>query len=290
MVRPLWCNALGGGPPCLKKSTRTAAPAGRWDDWGAQGGKGEEHRRAWERIGEEEGRLREREARVTGGADRVAEGLTEGQSRPRGGEAQAVEELQRAWADLRRRLERVEQAERVGGRHGESGETQGCPPLLPFRQPAIPPGQERGMQERTWRHIRGAATRLAETDREVVARERRVREEEEAAARGAHWVLPDPEGDTPSTDVEGRSLSRRGPERREGRLGRRGGSGAGWKNGEQGKQRGRRGRPAPARSRRRRTGDRSRHRRGGMRRRRYGGGPVRSRGGGWGTWGSWSAT
>ena len=34
-----------------------------------------------------------------------------------------------------------------------------------------------------------------------------MREEEEAAARGAHRVLPDPEGDTPSTDVEGRSPS-----------------------------------------------------------------------------------
>ena len=37
------------------------------------------------------------------------------------------------------------------------------------------------------------------------ARRRGVREEEEVVARGAHWVLPDPEGDTPSTDVEGRS-------------------------------------------------------------------------------------
>ena len=35
--------------------------------------------------------------------------------------------------------------------------------------------------------------------------ERRVPEEEEAVARGAHRVLPDPEGDTPYTDVEGRS-------------------------------------------------------------------------------------
>ena len=32
-----------------------------------------------------------------------------------------------------------------------------------------------------------------------------MREEEEAVARGAHRVLPDPEGDTASTDVEGRS-------------------------------------------------------------------------------------
>ena len=41
----------------------------------------------------------------------------------------------------------------------------------------------------------------------MAARERRVREEEEAAARGAHRVLPDPEEETPSTDVEGRSPS-----------------------------------------------------------------------------------
>ena len=34
--------------------------------WGAQEGKGEEHRRAWERLGEAERSLREREARVKG--------------------------------------------------------------------------------------------------------------------------------------------------------------------------------------------------------------------------------
>ena len=79
---------------------------------------------------------------------------------------------------------------------------------MPFRQPAIPPEQEEQMQERAWRRIRGEAAKLAERDREVAARERRVREEEEeAVARGAHRVLPDPEGDTPSTDVEGRSRS-----------------------------------------------------------------------------------
>ena len=63
------------------------------------------------------------------------------------------------------------------------------------------------MQESAWRQIRGEAARLAERDRELAARERRVREEEGAVARGAHRVLPDPEGDTPSTDVEGRSPS-----------------------------------------------------------------------------------
>ena len=63
------------------------------------------------------------------------------------------------------------------------------------------------MHERAWRQIRGDAGRLAERDREVAARERGVQEEEGAVARGAHRVLPDPEGDTPSTDVEGRSPS-----------------------------------------------------------------------------------
>ena len=69
----------------------------------------------WGWEGVEMGRsLREREARVTGGAGRAAEGRTKGTGRPQGGEAQAVEELQRAWADLRRRQERVERAEREG--------------------------------------------------------------------------------------------------------------------------------------------------------------------------------
>ena len=63
------------------------------------------------------------------------------------------------------------------------------------------------MQERAWRRIGGEAARLAERDREVAARERRVQEEEEAVAWGAQRVLPDPEGATPSTDVEGRSPS-----------------------------------------------------------------------------------
>ena len=63
------------------------------------------------------------------------------------------------------------------------------------------------MQERAWWRIRGEAARMAERDREVAARERRVRAEEEAVARGAHRVLRDPEGDTSSTDVEGRSPS-----------------------------------------------------------------------------------
>ena len=92
------------------------------------------------------------------------------------------------------------------------------------------------MHERAWRQVRGEATRLAERDREVTARERRVREEEEVVARGTHWVLPDPEKETPPLPMwRGGRRPERGPGRREGRLGGRGGSGAGWRNGEQGK-------------------------------------------------------
>ena len=113
--------------------------------WGAQEGNGEEHMRAWERLGEAERSLREREARVMGGAGRAVEERTAGTNRPQGGEAQAVEELQRAWADHRRRQERVERAEREGGRQ-EEGRGQEDTPLVPFRQPAIPPQQEGEMQ------------------------------------------------------------------------------------------------------------------------------------------------
>ena len=94
-------------PPSVRQHLHARGAA-----WRAQGEKGEEHERAWERIGEEERRLGEREARIMGGAARVEEGWMEGQGMPRGGEAQVVEEMQRAWADLRRRLERVERAER----------------------------------------------------------------------------------------------------------------------------------------------------------------------------------
>ena len=173
---------------------------------GAQEGKGEEHRRAWERLGEAERSMREREARVKGEVGGAEMGRTEETDRPQGGEAQAVEELQRAWADLRRRQEGVERAEREGERQQEGGGREDTP-LVPFRQPAIPPEQEGEMQERAWRRIRREAARLADRDRGVAARGRRVREEEEAVARGAHRVLPDLEGDTPSTDVEGRSPS-----------------------------------------------------------------------------------
>ena len=199
-------------PPAYQGMQAQAAvqqhPQASGTEWGGQGGKGEEHRRAWERIGEAERSLREREARVRGGAGRVAEGRTEGTGRLQGGEAQAVEELQWAWADLRRRQERVERAEPEGGRHEEGGGQGGRPPLMPFWQPAVPPEQESEMQKRAWRQIRGEEARQTERYREVAAWERRVRQEEEAVARGAHRVLPDPEEDTPATDVEGRSPSR----------------------------------------------------------------------------------
>ena len=82
--------------------------------WGAQEGNGEEHRRVWERFGEAERSLRERAARDRGEVGGTEEGRTEATDRPQGGEAQAVEELQRAWADLRRRQEGDERAEREG--------------------------------------------------------------------------------------------------------------------------------------------------------------------------------
>ena len=144
----------------------------------------------------------------------MAEGWTEEQGMPRGREGHRVKVLQRVWAALRRRLERVQRAKREGEQPGElaqeGGGSEGRPTLQPFRQPAIPPQQEREMQERACRQIRCEAARLAERDREVAARERRVREQEEAVARGAHRVLPDLEGGAPFTDVEGRSPSGKG--------------------------------------------------------------------------------
>ena len=200
--------AYPGVPP--PAPVRQHPQAGR-AAWGAQGGKGEEHREAWERTGEEERRLGDREARIMGGASRVAKGWRTGQGTPREGEAQVVEELQRAWADLQRRLERVKRAEWEGERPREQAQqserSEGRPPLQPFRQPGIPPEMEREMQARARRQTRREAARLAERDREVASRERRVQEEGGAVARGAHQVLPDPEGDTASTDVQGQSPS-----------------------------------------------------------------------------------
>ena len=162
---------------------------------GAQRGEGEELEWAWERMGKEEMRLQERKPRAMGEAAGAAEGLATGQGIPGEGEAQAVEELQRAWADLPRRLGRVERAEREGERPKELAEgsrgSEAPPPLQPFRQPAILPDVEREMQERAWRRSRGGAARLAERDREVAERERRVRKEEEAVVRRAQQVIPD---------------------------------------------------------------------------------------------------
>ena len=262
---------------------------------GAQGGKEEEHRRAWERMGEEERRLGGRKARIIRGAVRVAEGRTEGQGMPRGGEAQAVEELQRAWAILWRRLERVERAERESEQPRELAQGGGgleCrPPLQPFRQPAIPPEQEREMQERAWGQIRGEAARLAERDREVTARERRVLEEEEALAKGGHTGSSRTQkGTSPPGMRRDICCPGRGPDEKEGRLGKQGESGARCMGVEQGRQRGRRGSPAPARSQRRRTGTQSRRRCGNMRCSRCRESPGWSGGGGRGMWRSWSAT
>ena len=217
--------------------------------WGAQEGKGEEHRRGWEKLGEAERSMREREARVKGEVGGAGEGRTEGTDRPQGGEAQAVEELQRSWADLQRRHEGVERAGREGGRQ-EEGEGREDTPLVPFWQPAIPPEQGGEMQERAWRRIRGEAAMLADRDREVAARERRVREEVEAVARGAHRVPPDPEGDTPSRMWRGGRCQGKGPGRRTRRQGRKEGSGAGGRREGQGRRMGHRGRPAPLQSRR----------------------------------------
>ena len=83
-----------------------------WATWAAQGGKGEQLRRAWERIGEEERRLREREPQAMG--DRAGHAG--------GREAQVVEELHAAWADLRTRLERMETADWEGERPGEQAQ------------------------------------------------------------------------------------------------------------------------------------------------------------------------
>ena len=68
-----------------------------------------------------------------------------------GGEAQAVEELQRAWAEVWRRAERVVRAKRDDERQGERAQgsegTESCPPLQPFRQPGIQPEAQRSVQE-----------------------------------------------------------------------------------------------------------------------------------------------
>ena len=135
--------------------------------WGAQEGKGEEHRRAWERVGEEGRRLGDSKARVMGGAARVAEGWITGQGTPRGGEAQAVEELQRALADLRRMLQRVERAEEEGERQREHAQESGHSSSRPSRRKRRgecrrgPGGssevRQRGRRGWSWKWQRGRA-------------------------------------------------------------------------------------------------------------------------------------
>ena len=175
-----------------------AGEGGKGHEWGGQGGKG-----------------------VDGGARQAAK---RGDA---GSEGAAV--------NLRGRQERVETAER-GGRHGEGGGPEGRPPLMPFRQSAIPPEQESEMQERAWMRIRGEAPRLAEKDREVRrgsagCRKRRRRwPEGRTASSRTQKVTP------PPRMWRGGHRPGKGPERREERLDRSGGSGAGSRSGEQGLQ------------------------------------------------------
>ena len=56
--------------------------------WGVQEGKGEEHRRAWERLGKADRSLREREVRVKGEVGGTEGGRTKGTDRQQIGEAQ----------------------------------------------------------------------------------------------------------------------------------------------------------------------------------------------------------
>ena len=88
-----------------------------------------------------------------------------------GGDAQNIDELQRIWADVRRRAERVTRGQRDGKRQGERVQgvegTEGCPQLQPFRQPGIRPEAEREVQKQAWKRITGKVASLEERDREV---------------------------------------------------------------------------------------------------------------------------
>ena len=79
----------------------------------------------------------------------------------------------------------------------------GSPPTDAFQATGDP--AEAG--ECNAREGKGEAARLVERVREVAARECRVRQDGEAVARKANRVLPDPDRNTPTTDVEGRSPS-----------------------------------------------------------------------------------
>ena len=105
----------------------------------------------------------------------------------------------------------VEWAEQDGGQPEEraqgSGVPESRPPAAAVQTAGYPAGGGERVQERAWTRIRDEAARLEERDREVAERERRVRVEEEAAARGVHRVIVDPEGNNPPTDTEGGSPS-----------------------------------------------------------------------------------
>ena len=209
---PIYPGAL---PPAPKQQHSQAVRA----TWEAQEGKGEELRRAWERIGEGKRRLQEREAWPTGEAAGATRVHARGQGTPGRREAQAVVELQHTWADVRRRLERVERGKWDGEQQGTRAEgSKGMAsrrPLQPFRQPGIPPEAGREVQERACNRIRGGAARLDERDREVAERERRVRDEEAVVADKGHRVIVDPEGHIPATNREGRwRRGKRGRRRR----------------------------------------------------------------------------
>ena len=82
--------------------------------------------------------------------------------------------------------------------------TENRPRLQPFSRTGIAPETQQEMHERAWVRNRGKAKRLQLKDREVSARERRVKEEEAAAGHRGSRIIPDPEGDTTPKDEEGR--------------------------------------------------------------------------------------
>ena len=83
-----------------------------------------------------------------GEAARAATGRATGQGTPGRGEAQAVEELQRVWADHRRRLDRMKRAEREEKRPREqaqgSGGSEGRPPAAAIQTAGYPAGSGEG--------------------------------------------------------------------------------------------------------------------------------------------------
>ena len=128
-----------GVPGRAGTGTRAAAPAGRWDN---VEGAGREGRGAQEGMGQDRVSREEPEGercKGHGWGGQGGGGEDERDRQTAGWEAQAVQELQWAWADLQRRQERVQRAEREGRQQEEGGGPEGRPPLMPIRQPAIPP-------------------------------------------------------------------------------------------------------------------------------------------------------